>query len=110
MASLQSTKGRVVGFPGLKRYGPHSIELNVVVIRPPHRRKGIGSALLRAIEAGARESGARLLHAKTLSPSKPDEAYEQSRAFRLAAGVLPLDEHLLWGPSNPCLVLIKPLR
>ena len=102
--------GRVVGFVGLKRLGSHAIELNVIGVLPQHHRKGIGSALLRAVEAEARDSGVSFLHTKTLSPSKPNEAYEKSREFWRAAGFLPLDEHLLWGPSNPCLVLLKALR
>ena len=102
--------GYVVGFVGLKRYGSHAIELNVIGVLPQHRRKGIGSALLRAVEAEARESGVPFLHTKTLSASKQNEAYEQSREFWRAAGFLPLDEHLLWGPSNPCLVLLKALK
>jgi N-acetylglutamate synthase-like GNAT family acetyltransferase len=102
--------GNVVGFVGLKRYGPHAIELNVMAVLPRHRRKGIGSALLRAVESEARESGVSFLHTKTLSASRQNEAYDQSREFWRAVGFLPLDEHLLWGPSNPCLVLLKVLR
>jgi N-acetylglutamate synthase-like GNAT family acetyltransferase len=100
----------VVGFVGLKRYGSDAIELNVIGVLPQRRRKGIGSELLRAVEEEARDSGVRFLHTKTLSASKPNEAYEQSRAFWRAAGFLPFDEHLLWGPSSPCLVLLKALR
>ena len=100
----------VVGFVGLKRYGSHAIELNVIGVLPQHRRKGIGSALLRSVEAEARESGVTFLHTKTLSASRQNEAYEQSREFWRASGFLPLDEHLLWGPSSPCLVLLKALK
>lgn len=100
---------KVVGFVGLKRHGLYAIELNVIAVLPEYRRQGIGSRLLCAVEKEARETEARFLHTKTVSPSKLDEAYEQSRAFWHAAGFLPLDEHLLWGPTNPCLVLIKVL-
>jgi GNAT superfamily N-acetyltransferase len=100
----------VVGFVGLKRFGSHAIELNVIGVLPQHRRKGIGSALLRAVENEAWDSGVRFLHTKTLSASKPNDAYEQSRAFWRASGFVPLDEHLLWGPSNPCLILLKALK
>lgn len=48
-------------------------------------------------------------HTKTIAPSKIDAAYAESRAFWQAAGFVPLDEHLLWGPHNPCLVLVKVL-
>jgi N-acetylglutamate synthase-like GNAT family acetyltransferase len=107
---VATADGVVVGFVGLKRYGSHAIELNVIGMVPECRRKGIGSSLLRAVENEARDSGVRFLHTKTLSASKRDAAYEESRAFWRAAGFLPLDEHLLWGPSNPCLILIKVLK
>lgn len=107
---LATQDGAVLGFVGLKRYGSHAIELNVIGVLPQHRRNGIGSRLLRTVENEARESGVRFLHTKTLSASKPNEAYEQSREFWRAAGFLPLDEHLLWGPSNPCLILLKALK
>jgi GNAT superfamily N-acetyltransferase len=100
----------VVGFVGLKRYGAHAIELNVIALQPNWRRRGIGSRLLLAVENEARSAGARFLHTKTVSPARRNAAYDESRAFWLAAGFVPLDEHLLWGPHNPCLVLIKVLE
>lgn len=99
----------VVGFVGLKRYGSAAVELNVIALHPDYRRQGIGSRLVSAAEAAARSAGAKFLHTKTVSPSRRDAAYDESRAFWLAAGFVPLDEHLLWGPHNPCLVLIKAL-
>ena len=65
------------------------------------------SQLFEAVENLASESGVQFLHTKTLSAYEP---YEQTRKFWRAMGFLPLDEHLLWGSSNPCLVLIKALR
>lgn len=99
----------VVGFVGLKRYGARAVELNVIALHPTCRRQGIGSRLLLAVEDEARSKGAKFLHTKTVSPSRHDAAYDQSRAFWSATGFVPLDEHLLWGPHNPCLVLIKAL-
>jgi GNAT superfamily N-acetyltransferase len=100
---------RVVGFVGLKRYGGSSVEVNVIAVLPAHRRQGIGSRLLSAAERAVASAGATFLHTKTIAPSKIDAAYAESRAFWEAAGFVPLDEHLLWGPHNPCLVLVKVL-
>lgn len=100
----------VVAFVGLKRCGSHSIELNVIGVHPDYRRRGIGSLLVRTVERMASEAGASFLHTKTLSASVAYEPYEQTREFWRAMGFLPLDEHLLWGPSNPCLVLVKTLK
>ena len=107
---VATVDGTVVAFVGLKRYGSHSIELNVIGVLPEYRRKGMGSQLIEAVENLASESGVQFLHTKTLSASVPYEPYEQTRKFWRAMGFLPLDEHLLWGSSNPCLVLIKALR
>jgi N-acetylglutamate synthase-like GNAT family acetyltransferase len=101
--------GEVVGFVGLKRYGAHSIEINVIGVRPAHRGGGIGTALLAHVEADATTSETRLLHMKTLAPSHADPNYSETRAFWEARGYLPMDAHLLWGPENPCQVMVKPM-
>ncbi len=99
----------VAGFVGLKRYGSRSVEINIIGLQPSYRRHGIGSRLVLAAEAEARSAGAKFLHTKTVSPARRDAAYDESRAFWAATGFVPLDEHLLWGPHNPCLVLVKAL-
>ena len=101
--------GEIVGFVGLKRYGAHSIEINVIGVRSAHRGKGIGTVLLDYVEADASTSETRLLHMKTLAPSDPDPNYAETRAFWEAKGYLPMDSHLLWGPENPCQVMVKPV-
>jgi len=74
------------------------------------RRHGIGRALIDAVTIDARVSGARLLHVKTLADSHPSPEYAQTRAFYGAIGferliVIPD----LWDPSNPCLLMVRPL-
>ena len=101
--------GEIVGFVGLKRYGAHSIEVNVIGVRPAHRGNGIGTVLLERVEAHATTSETRLLHMKTLAPSDTDPNYAETRAFWEARGYLPMDAHLLWGPENPCQVMVKPV-
>lgn len=98
----------MVGFVGLKRYGDRSIEIDVVGVKPELRRSGIGSRLIDAVEANV-DAAIRLLHVKTLAPSDPDPNYAATRAFWLAKGFIPMDAHELWGPENPCLVMVKPI-
>ena len=101
--------GEIVGFVGLKRYGDHSIEVNVIGVRPAFRGQGIGSDLLEHVESNAITAETRLLHMKTLAPSDTDPNYAETRAFWEAKGFVPMDAHLLWGPENPCQVMVKPL-
>ena len=77
-------------------------------VLPRWHRHGIGRALLTRAEAYVR--GRRFLTVKTLAPSHPDENYRATRRFYEAMGFLPLEElPELWGPQNPCLVMIKTL-
>ena len=80
----------------------------MIAIQPERRGQGIGTLLLQKVESECRAASIRLLHIKTLSASDPDPHYAETRAFWLAKGFIPMDEHSLWGPENPCLVLVKP--
>jgi hypothetical protein len=51
----------------------------------------------------------RLLQVKTLGPSAEWEPYERTRRFYRALGFIPLEEHLHLWPSDPALVMVKPL-
>ena len=54
--------------------------------------------------------GVRVLEVKTFGPSGRSEEYERTRRFYETIGFLPLEETTaLWGPENPCLILVKPL-
>jgi GNAT superfamily N-acetyltransferase len=100
--------GQVVGLIGLLRHNPQSVEIEVMAVRPEHRGKGIGRALVREVENSLKGQERVVLHTKTLSPSDPDTFYAETRAFWKAVGFIPLEENLLWGKENPCLMLVKP--
>jgi ribosomal protein S18 acetylase RimI-like enzyme len=99
---------QVVGLIGLLRHNPQSVEINVLAVRPEHRGKGLGRALVRKVENSLNGQGRVVLHTKTLAPSDPDPFYAETRAFWKAMGFMPLEENLLWGAENPCLMLVKP--
>ena len=100
----------IIGFVGLKRYGKHAIEINVIGISPALRNKGVGRKLLAHVEENALSPETRLLHMKTLAPSDPNPSYAETRAFWESNGYIPMDAHLLWGSDNPCQVMVKPLQ
>jgi ribosomal protein S18 acetylase RimI-like enzyme len=107
---LVSQGEQVIGFVSLKEHNPYAAEVYVMGIRAAAHRQGIGRTLLSAGEAFLRSKGIEYLQVKTLASSHPDEGYAKTRAFYLAVGFRPLEELTdLWGPENPCLLLIKKL-
>ncbi|MBS0658919.1 MAG: GNAT family N-acetyltransferase [Verrucomicrobia bacterium] len=99
---------RAIGFVSVRVHFPTSWEVHVLAAEEPHRR-GVGRALVGAVERAARDAGARLLHVKTLGPARPNAEYARTRAFYEGVGFLPLEERLdLWA-GNPCLFMVKPL-
>jgi GNAT superfamily N-acetyltransferase len=102
--------GEVVGACVVRRHNPHSAEIDLLAVRHDFHRQRIGHALVGRVEADARADGVKLLEVKTFGPSGDSPEYERTRMFYEAYGFIPLEEMLgLWGPDNPCLILVKPL-
>lgn len=100
----------VIGFVTVRPTSEDALELHVMGVLAAWHRRGIGGALVERAAAYARAEGFALLHVKTLAASNPDPGYAATRAFYLAAGFLPLEIiPELWGPDDPCLVLVRPL-
>lgn len=99
--------GMVVGFITLTATSAAAVEIHVMAIARDHHGKGLGRALVEHSEQVLRSRQIPLLHVKTLGPSKTWEPYERTRAFYRAMGFSPLEENLLWGEANPCLMLVK---
>lgn len=108
---LARRDGRPVGFLAVRCHAPASAELHVMGVLPAAHRRGIGRRLVAAAEAALRADRVALFQVKTLGPSHPSAPYARTRAFYAALGFLPLEETTaLWGPSNPCLIMVEPLR
>lgn len=106
--SVIATAARDIGIATLVSHGPYAAEVYVMGVLPEYQRHGVGRAMLQAAETWLARSGVEYLQVKTLSPSKPDEGYEKTRAFYLAYGFRPLHEFpLLWGADNPALQMVK---
>jgi GNAT superfamily N-acetyltransferase len=105
IASLES---REVGLLTLVRHSPYAAEVVVMGVLPDFHRQGIGQALLQYAEGLLAADGVEFLQVKTLSPSKPDAGYEDTRAFYFSCGFRPIEEFPdLWGPDSPALQMIK---
>jgi XTP/dITP diphosphohydrolase len=102
--------GEPVGFVTLKSHGREAWEIHVIAVRPEFHRQGIGRRLLAAAELECGRHGVEFLTVKTLSPSSDYAPYERTRGFYEAMGFRPLMEvPELWGPDDPCLIMLKPL-
>ena len=101
--------GRVVACLGLKRHGPRSIEIDVIAVRPELHRAGLGALLVEHAAVRAQAVGCSILHMKTIGPSSDDTNYAKTRLFWEAVGFVPMEEMDIWTPTNPCLLMVKPL-
>lgn len=101
---------QTVGIATIKRHFAAAAEVHVMGVRPQWHRRGVGRALLGAAERWLLAEGVRFLQVKTLGPSRPDPNYARTHAFYASVGFVPLEEiPTLWGPRNPCLIMVKPL-
>ncbi len=108
LVSMDDT-GEVAGFITLRRHFPEAGEVHCLAVLPSHHSRGVGRALVTAVEERLRAAGAAYLQVKTMGPSRPSEFYARTLAFYRAVGFAPLEElHGLWG-GTPCLVLVKRL-
>ena len=106
-----STGTQIIGFLSIENKTHVSSEVYVLGVRREWYRQGIGKRLFSAIEVDLVADGIRYLIVKTLSDKRRDAHYLVTRQFYESIGFEPIDElPELWGPDNPCLLMIKPLR
>ena len=108
-SSAWSPQSQPVGVLLAARHFPASAEIYLMAVDPAMHRRGIGRALVEALEYDLIADGVEMLEVKTLGPSLPDASYDKTRQFYLSMGFRPLEEiHNLW-PGNPCLIMVKVL-
>jgi len=99
-----------VGIMSLADPGFSAIDIHLLAVRQRAHRHGVGKALVRHALAEARALKRPYLTVKTRGPSLPYEPYERTRAFYEAVGFAPLEEFTaIWGPENPCLIMVMPV-
>jgi GNAT superfamily N-acetyltransferase len=103
-------RGEVVGACVVRRHNPVAAEIDLLAVRRDRHRDGIGRLLVEQVAGALSADGVKLLQVKTFGPSGDSAEYERTRAFYEAVGFIPLEElRELWGPENPCLILVMPL-
>lgn len=102
--------GEVQGFLTFASEVPESVEITWMAVAAEAHRGGIGCALTEALVKRARDDGRELLLVKTLAEAHPSPEYAATRAFYRSMGFRPLAVLPdLWGPANPCLLMVRPL-
>jgi len=102
--------GKPVGVLLARRHFPAAAEIHLMAVEPSLHRRGVGRALVEALESDLVADGCALLQVKTLGPSHPDAGYARTRQFYAGMGFRPLEEsHEIWGAANPCLIMVKAL-
>jgi GNAT superfamily N-acetyltransferase len=100
----------IAGFLTLVEHNSHTSEIQVMAVLQEFHRHGIGRALVEFAETRLAETQTEFLEVKTLGPSRPDKFYSRTHAFYVSLGFCPIQEVNLWGPDNPCLIMIKRLK
>jgi ribosomal protein S18 acetylase RimI-like enzyme len=99
-----------VGVLLARRHFQQSAEIHLMAVDPDLHRRGVGRALMAALEADLISDGCQFLQVKTLGPSASDPCYALTRRFYMSLGFMPLEERAdIWGPQNPCLIMVKAL-
>lgn len=101
--------GEALGLLVLEDLGFSALDVHLLAVRPHLHRQGVGKALIDQARAVARQLGKPYLTVKTQGPSAGYAAYERTRAFYEAVGFEGLEELTeIWGPENPCLIMVRP--
>jgi ribosomal protein S18 acetylase RimI-like enzyme len=104
-----ATVAEPVGVLLAARHFPTAAEIHLMAVDPAWQGRGVGRALVAALEADLITDGVTFLQVKTLGPTSPDEDYARTRHFYTSVGFQPLEElEDLW-PGSPCLIMIKSL-
>ena len=102
--------GHIRGFLTIRRTYRATAEITWMAVDVRDRAGGAGTELLRALADRLRPDGVRLLAVKTLSDRQdPGPEYAATRGFYLTRGFEPVAELDIWGPDNPCQLLVKVL-
>jgi len=92
--------GRAVGLLLLKRHGSASAEIYWLGVAHDRHRRGIGRALVGAVETRLKEEKGRFLFVMTLHPDVDYEPYRRTRLFYESLG-FELALAMQQGPAGP---------
>lgn len=104
--------GQAGGLLLIKRHSSVSAEIYWLGVDPDHHRRGIGRALVGAVERQLRKEKIKFLFVMTLHPEDPYEPYRRTRLFYERMGfelALSSGQALVTSSSDPLAYYLKPL-
>ena len=99
-------ESNLLGFVCLAYSSEDCAEIDCLGVKKAHQGRGIGSRLLATLESEARKN-VDYLQVKTVAEGS-NKDYDRTNAFYRNLGFKKLEIFpQLWGPQNPCQILIK---
>ena len=99
-------EGDLLGFVSLSYSSEYCAEIDCFGVKKAHQGRGIGSQLLATLESEARKK-VDFLQVKTVAEGS-NKDYDRTNVFYRSIGFKKLEIFpQLWGPQNPCQILIK---
>ena len=99
-------EGDLLGFVSLSYSSEDCAEIDCLGVKKAYQGRGIGSQLLAAFESEARKN-VDYLQVKTVAEGS-NKDYDRTNVFYRSLGFKKLEIFpQLWGPQNPCQILIK---
>ena len=96
----------MLGFVSLAYSSEDCAEIDCLGVKKAHQGRGIGSQLLATLESEAGKN-VDFLQVKTVAEGS-NKDYDRTNVFYRSLGFKKLEIFpQLWGPQNPCQILIK---
>lgn len=102
-------EGDLLGFVSLSYSSEDCAEIDCLGVKKAHQGRGIGSQLLATLESEACKK-VDYLQVKTVAEGS-NKDYDRTNIFYRSLGFKKLEIFpQLWGPQNPCQILIKKIN
>ena len=99
-------ESKLAGFVSLSYSSEDCAEIDCIGVKKAYQGRGIGSQLLATLESEARKN-VDYLQVKTVAEGS-NKDYDRTNVFYRSLGFKKLEIFpQLWGPQNPCQILIK---
>ena len=99
----------MLGFVSLSYSSEDCAEIDCLGVKKAHQGRGIGSRLLATLEGEAGKN-VDFLQVKTVAEGS-NKDYDRTNVFYRSLGFKKLEIFpQLWGPQNPCQILIKKMN